>query len=355
MKIGIGLYRSMLTKEYYRFARQIGCTHVVVHLVDYFNQDGLHGTDDQNDFGYSIAGEEIWNYESLLSLKREIEAEGLSLYAIENFAPADWYDILLDGPAKEQQMARLKTIIRNVGRAGIPAFGYNFSLAGVWGHIMRPEARGGAKAAGFSMKEGPQHTSVKKGQIWNMTYDASLADQGVIEHITHETLWKRFEYFIKALIPVAEAAGVRLAAHPDDPPMPVIRNTPRLVYQPGMYQRLLDMQKSHNNGLEFCMGTVQEMSEGDIYEALDQYSGQDKIVYVHVRNVKGKVPEYQEVFIDEGDINITKALGILKQNGFEGVLIPDHTPLIDSAAAWQMGMAHAIGYIKGIIDSMEEI
>lgn len=354
MKIGIGLYRSMLTKENYKFAKQIGCTHIIAHLVDYFNTEGLHGTDEETNYGMSKAHEEVWSYEAILRLKEEIEAEGLKLYAIENFAPADWYDILLDGPTKREQMEGLKEIIRNVGKAGIPAFGYNFSLAGVWGHVMRPNARGGAIAAGFSDSSGPHGTPIKKGQIWNMTYDKSLSQDGDIGEISPKQLWERFAYFIKELTPIAEESGVRLAAHPDDPPMKFIRNTPRLVYQPELYQKLLDIYPSYNNGLEFCMGTIQEMSTGNVYDSLNKYSQQKNIVYVHVRNVVGKVPDYQEVFIDEGDIDIVKALSILIKNEFEGVLIPDHTPQIDSDAPWYMGMAHAIGYIKGIVNCLEE-
>lgn len=353
MKFGIGLYRSMLNKKNYRFAKQIGCTHIIAHLVDYYNStEGVHGTDEERNYGTAIPNEAVWEYENLVKLREEIESEGLKLYAIENFSPADWYDVLLDGPKKEEQIERLKNIIRNVGKAGIPVFGYNFSIAGVWGHLKRPGARGEAEAVGFSEQEGPKQVPIKKGQVWNMTYDKSLENEGYLEDITHEQLWERLSYFLKELVPVAEEAGVRLAAHPDDPPMKTLRGTPRLVYQPDMYQRLLDIYPSHNNALEFCLGTLQEMSEGNVYEAIEKYGAQKKISYVHFRNVKGKVPDYQEVFVDEGDINMVKALKLLKKHNFDGVMIPDHTPMIETDAPWHTGMAHAIGYMKGILDTV---
>ncbi len=114
------------------------------------------------------------------------------------------------------------------------------------------------------------------------------------------------EFFLKELVPVAEEAGVTLAAHPDDPPLPYVRQTPRLVYQPYMYQDLIDIFPSDSNKLEFCLGTISEMTEGDVYEATDSYSRQNKIAYIHFRNVKGKVPNYKEVFVDEGDIDMLK-------------------------------------------------
>jgi len=353
MKLGLGLYRDRLNKNNYRFAKQAGCTHIVAHLVDYYNGiDGLPATDKTRNMGMAHANEDIWSLEQLTALKNNIEDEGLTLEAIENFSPADWYDILLDGPRKVGQMDRLKQIIRNMGKAGIPIMGYNFSIAGVWGHVNRPMARGGAMTATFKLEEGPEEAPIPNGQIWNMTYDGK-APEGVIPPISSEELWQRLEWFLKELVPVAEESGVRLAAHPDDPPMPTLRGYGRLVNQPGLYQRLLDLYPSPSNALEFCMGSIQEMSEGNIYEAIDQYSKQNAMGYIHFRNVKGKVPDYQERFVDEGDIDMMHALRILHRNGFDGVLIPDHTPLLTCHAPWHAGMAYALGYMKAAISVLE--
>jgi len=176
-------------------------------------------------------------------LKKEINAAGLEWEAIENFDPADWHDILLDGPKKKKQAELLKQHIRNVGKAGIPVIAYNFSLAGVSGRITGPFARGGAVSVGMdSVDERP----IPNGMVWTMVYDED-ANGGFLSAVSHNELWQRLDWFLQELIPVAEEAGVKLAAHPDDPPMPIIKNTPRLVYQPYMYQRLLDIYPSPNN------------------------------------------------------------------------------------------------------------
>lgn len=145
---------------------------------------------------------------------------------------------------------------------------------------------------------------------------------------------------------MAEDAGVVLAAHPDDPPMPTIRGQPRLVYQPHLYQRLLDCAPSPSNMLEFCVGTLAEMTEGDIYEVVETYSRQQKLGYVHLRNVVGKVPNYKESFIDDGDVDVLRVLAILHRNGFDGIVIPDHAPQMSCSAPWHAGMAYAMGYIR---------
>jgi mannonate dehydratase len=112
-----------------------------------------------------------------------------------------------------------------------------------------------------------------------------------------------------------------------------------------MYQRLVDAAPSPSNALELCVGTIAEMTEGDVYDAVDRYSRQGKIAYVHLRNVVGKVPNYHETFIDEGDVDMIRILSILEGNGFDGVVIPDHTPQMSCPAPWHAGMAHTIGFI----------
>ena len=190
--------------------------------------------------------------------------------------------------------------------------------------------------------------------IFNMVVDptAPSRNTGTIPAATHEQLWSRLQRFLDEVLPVAEKAGVRLALHPDDPPMPTIRGQPRLVYQPSMYQKVIDLNPSPANQLEFCVGSLAEMTEGDIYEVVDQYSRQNRLGYVHLRNVRDKVPHYKETFIDDGEVDVLRVLAILKQNKFDGVIIPDHAPQMSCAAPWHAGMAFAMGYLKAGIQSL---
>ena len=356
MKVGLGLYRHMLTREYYDFARQAGCTHLVVHLVDYFNQGRTNPRHNQPTGAkyepWGVAGDpdRLWTVTELTDLRRQIEDAGLILAAIENLDPAHWYDILLDGPRRPQQIDNVKTIIRRMGDSGIPVLGYNFSLAGVCGRVTTPSGRGGALTLGMNGAADDQ--PVPKGMVWNMIYDPE-SPPGDLPPVSHEELWRRLQRFLEDVIPVAEQCGVTLAAHPDDPPMPTMRGQPRLVFQPRMYQRLLDSVLSPSNALELCVGTIAEMTEGDVHEAVDHYSRQGKIAYLHLRNVTGKVPYYRETFIDEGDVDMVRILSILQRNGFDGVIIPDHTPQMSCAAPWHAGMAHTLGYILGVNAMLE--
>lgn len=355
MKLGVGLYRYMLKDEEFAFARQCGCTDLIIHLANYYDspENIVGSTDDKVNYGVANAQDPAWGLENLLSLQKKARDWGMNIYGIENFSPADWYDILLDGPKKEEQLENLKTIIRNAGKAGIRAFGYNFSLAGVWGHQKTTRARGGAVSTCFDADLLNLDARIPKGEIWNMTY-SNEPQEGFIEDIGYEQLWDRLKWFLENILPTAEEAGVMMALHPDDPPMPFLRNTPRLVYQPDLYQKVLDLVPSPSNGIDFCMGSIQEMTTGSIYDAIEQYSAQGKIAYAHVRNVRGKIPKYTEVFVDDGDIDIQRTLEILKKNHFEGVLIPDHTPQITCNDPWHAGMAYALGFIRAELMSLEK-
>jgi mannonate dehydratase len=352
MKLGLGLYRHMLTRENFQFARQAGATHIVAHLVDYFQESTVKASNQPigADMGWGRAGDPdlLWEVDELKALRRSVNAAGLELEAIENFDPAHWHDVLLDGPKKRQQLENIKTIIRRAGEAGISIIGYNFSIAGVCGRVKGPFARGEAVSVGM---DGPCDLPMPTGMAWNMVYDPQ-AESGIAPPVTHEMLWQRLTEFLDEAIPVAEEAGVILAAHPDDPPMPTMRGQPRLVYQPDMYQRLLDVRPSRANALEFCVGTLAEMSNGNVYEATDRYSRQGKLAYVHLRNVHGKVPNYHETFADDGDIDLVRVLRILNSNGFRGVLIPDHTPQMQCDAPWHAGMAQALGYMRGVLQAI---
>lgn len=353
MKLGLGLYRHMLNQEYYQFAQQCGCSHLIIHLVNYYTNEKniVPATNGQRNYGQARALEPIWELDSLIAIKKQAAAYGQEVFGIENLSPADWYDVLLDGPCKDMQLENIKRILKNMGKAGIHALGYNFSLAGVWGHQKKHAARGGALSTCFDAALLNLNEPIPNGQVWNMTYAPS--DGGYMPSITPHELWERLRYFIDSVLPVAQEEGVDLALHPDDPPMPSLRGTPRLVYKPEMYQRLLAINPLPANKLELCLGSLQEMHGQDIYQAVKSYAQQGRISYVHFRNVKGKVPCYDEVFIDEGDIDMLRILEILNNSDFDGVLIPDHTPYMASGAPWHTGMAFALGYMRAALSAID--
>ena len=354
MKLGFGLYKALLNDQNFQFAKQVGASHLIVQLVDYVKgEDSPSLARDYRDgWGVTQNHDKLWEYDDLMRIKKQIESHGLKWETIENFDPAHWYDILLDGPGKDKQLDNLKYMIRNMGKAGIRTMGYYFSLAGVWGWTTGPYGRGKAMSVGFDGSKVDANTPIPNGMVWNMTYDTD-APVGNQRSVSSEELWQRFEYFLTEIIPVAEENNVKMVAHPDDPPLESLRGSARLIYKPELFDKLLKTVDSPSNGIELCMGTVQEMAGSNVYDVLDKYSKMDKIGYIHFRNVVGKVPNYREAFVDEGDIDMLKALQVLKDNNYKGVLIPDHTPEMSCGAPWHAGMAFAMGYMHAAMQSLD--
>lgn len=357
MKLGFGFYRHMLCKEYYDFAVQCGATHAIVHLCDY----GMGNTSQKNDDqpigeleGWGRATHpEVWSLNEVLEIKRDLERNGLKFFAVENFDPAQWHDVLLHGPMFKEQIKKVKEQIRIYGQAGIPVLGYNFSLAGVAGRL-HLETRGGAPTVGLQGRNEITEAPIPKGMIWNMRYADGQAND-YLPRLTHDQLWANLRAFLKEVVPVAEEAGVVLAAHPDDPPLKFVRQQPRLVIRHHLYQKLLEMAPSPSNALEFCVGTLAEMPDKDLYGCIEHYAKQNKIAYVHLRNVRGKVPNYTETFIDDGDVDIRRVLEILQEFNFSGVIIPDHAPQMSCEAPWHAGMAYAMGYLKAQMNGVKKM
>lgn len=351
MRVGLSLHGGLLSEDGARFARQLGVEDVVVHLTDYARN--------AENAAY-LAGEAVgpvngdcidaplWTHERMAQIVAMLGRHGLRVAAIENISPNFWSDILLDGPRREAQIEDVKRLVRDAGRAGIPVIGYNFSLAGVWGWRRMRRARGGAVTAVFAMDDFDAQQPIPDGMVGNMRYRAEIPGAAPAR-VDDDALWARLEAFLKEVVPIAEAAGVRLAAHPDDPPVERLRGTARLVNSHAKYDRLLALAPSPANALEFCVGSLAEMAEGDVYATTRRFARAGAIAYVHLRNVRGKAPHYVESFIDDGDVDMRRIVGILAEEGFDGVLVPDHVPDLDCPAPWHAGHAYTVGYMKALV------
>ena len=268
MRVGLTLSGDLLNADGAQFAAELGATDIVVHLTNY-----TRGADPApylsgaavGPIGGDARGDRLWTYEDFRGVQSMLRAHGLRLAALENFSPIFWHDVLLDGPQRDAQIEDLKRLVRDAGRAGVPVIGYNFSIAGVWGWTRRPEARAGAMTTVFDMAAIDPDEPIPDGMVWNMRYREGRANAPPVR-VSDAELWDRLARFLKALVPVAEEAGVKLAAHPDDPPADTLRGTARLVNRTTKYERLLSIVDSPSNALEFCLGSLAEMPGGDIYE-----------------------------------------------------------------------------------------
>src|SRR5215211_5807909 len=156
MRVGLSLSGDNLSEDGAAFAAQLGVTDVVVHFNDYSAGPGAEPYLTGEAVGPLLrdcGNVALWDYETMADAVNLLARHGLRIAAVENFSPAFWSDILLDGPSRAVQMEGLKRLVRDAGRAGIPAIGYNFSIAGVWGWRKRRAARGGAMTVAVDLTE----------------------------------------------------------------------------------------------------------------------------------------------------------------------------------------------------------
>jgi mannonate dehydratase len=279
----------------------------------------------------------------LLAVKEKIEAEGLELVAIEGYLPIE--NIKIGNDPEGAELVAMKQLVEHMGEVGIPVLCYNFMAGTDWvrTRVDAPE-RGGARVTAFDLAEVEQAVSLNHSA-------GKIAEQS----ITADELWKNLASFLDEVIPVAERAGVTLAMHPDDPPLPEFLGKARIMNSVENFQRLLELNPSPRNAVCFCQGSFATMN-ADIPAAIRSLG--ERIAYVHFRDVRGTPESFTETFHDNGPTDMAKAIRTLKEVGFEGPIRPDHVPQLEGEDEGDpgytiLGRLFAFGYIRGLLHGTE--
>jgi mannonate dehydratase len=322
------------------FARQLGLRGVQLHAPA--DLPGEHG---------------YWSAAELRALRERCDAAGLSLDGLENVPPAHFSKIQRGEPGRDEQLENYQATIRNMAEAGITLLGYNFLPTYVWRTDMAAAGRGGAQVTAFDLAEAGAGNALA-------SYKLTPGDP-VTEPISASQLRANHQYFLDAVLPVAEQAGVRLALHPDDPPVDVpLGGAARIFTSPqAMADAFQAAGGSEAWGIDLCLGTVSEMGgEQAVNEVIDFFGPKGRICYVHFRDVQGVTPSFRECFLGEGNYDPAAVLRRLAASGFDGFIIDDHVPAmvgdpgtwgdISSAAYCSRGRAYAIGYLQGLLRAL---
>ena len=335
MRVVAGQFRE-LTQADLIFARQIGCAGVTVNKPDLDSPAWVAFLNTQfTATAGPRAPKRSWSALDLVQMRAAVEAHGLTLDCIEG-VPKNWLDCAMLGlPGADEQIAAFQATIRAMGQAGITVLGYNWIPDGVWRTAKAAHGRGGALVTAYDDTIGQRIAT------------------GLLPVRDEAAMWTNWERFIEAVLPVAEAAGVRLSLHPDDPPVPKLDGVARIFRSENAFARAMAFADSPNHGIAFCTGTFAEVGTAPMMSALARFAKAGRVHYVHLRSVAGALPRFAEAFIDEGAVDAVAVLRLLRDAGFEGFVIDDHVPHLADDTVWgHRSRAYATGYIAGILRAL---
>ncbi len=280
------------------------------------------------------AGERVCDLAPLERMKRNYEDGGFRLAVIEARPPLNRAKRGL--PGRDEEIDVVCEMLSNMGRLGIGVWCYEWMTDFNWLRTStNTPSRGGSVVTSFDV-------------------DDVSSEPTELGPIGENALWANLEYFLDRVLPVAEKSGVRLAMHPDDPPLSPIRGVGRIMRSVENFRRLVDMRPSPMNGVTLCQGNFTLMTD-DLPSVIRGFG--EKIFFVHFRDVRGTPSKFEETWHDAGKTDMLACMQAYRDIGFEGVLRPDHVPTVegdsnDNAGYSSFGRLYAIGYIRGLREAV---
>ena len=304
--------------EKWQLLRQMGITQVIAKLAP------------------ELTGMPAIDYLESFRRSQEIFAEnGLEIIGLEG-DQIDMMRIKLGLPGREQDIEKYQRMLENMGALGVKLLCYNFMATGWYRtHKGIPE-RGGSLVSGFNYEAAQREPVSKYGTF------------------SENQIWENYQYFIEQIMPVAEANGVKMALHPDDPPISPVNGIGRILTSAAAMRKALSFSDSPSHGLTFCQGTYTTMQE-DVPALISEF-GEEKIFFVHIRDVVGSPADFRETFHDNGPTDMYRTMKCYYAAGLQVPLRSDHVPTMagesNENVGYEMkGNLFGIGYIKGLMEA----
>jgi len=305
--------------ERLRLARQMGVTHVIAGAT-----------------GVLARAPRDQYVPALEKLKAEYKEAGMTIAGVESH-PVPAERIKLGAPGRDEEIENYIAAIQALSQAGINMICYNF-MAGLGWYRTKVDVpqRGGALTSEFDNRAAKEQGPTRWGEI------------------SEQKMWDNITYFLKAVIPVAEKANVKMALHPDDPPISPLRGIGRILINAANYRRVMNIVPSPINGVTFCQANFKAMGE-DVEALAREWCRQKKVFFVHFRDIEGQGERFSETFHDNGPTDMARMLKVYHDNGFDGPIRPDHAPTMEGESNANPGYAIvgkvlAIGYMKGLLE-----
>lgn len=310
-----------------------------------------------------------WDAARLRDYRRWVEGIGLKIDVFALDVGSILLDSLVDLEGAKKQREMLARNVQVAAEAGLTCLKYNLQMVGITRTGMRP-GRGGCSNSGFCHAQYTPEAEAKHS-YWGVVYPTQRGEGAGTEEaaaqcgqklarevppVTEQAGWDAIEFLVEGLVPAAEKAGINLACHPQDPAYPPggLNGVEHVVGSADGVRRFLALSPSPRHGLNFCQGTMAEMFEKpgrDLVPVIEEFARTGRIFMVHFRNIRGGYLDFEEVFPDEGDVDMLEALKAYQRGGYAGPLCPDHVPFSELDEGRERFMAFALGYTRGLLQA----
>ena len=274
--------------------------------------------------------------DTLRTIQQRFTEGGFTLLGLEG-DEFDMRRIKLGLECRDEDLAHYVKMLENMGELGLTLLCYNFMATIGWCRTdVKVPARGGAISNRFQLT----------------ALDPTPVPES--ERVSEEQLWSNYEYFLRAVLPAAESAGVKMGLHPDDPPVSPLRGVGRIFTRPAAFVRAMALSDSPSHGITFCQANFRAMTDCDVEATARRLAS--RIVFVHFRDIEGTAEDFTETFHDNGPTDMPAMLRLYHELGFSGPIRVDHVPSLAGEEDLPHGYAalgrlFAIGYMKGILDT----
>ena len=276
-----------------------------------------------------------WTAENIKKVRKRAEAYGITVEAAHVSIGSIWED---DREKRDRMIDDFCNIIRTGADGGYSALLYNLKIpCGAPHRTGQTPGRGRVNYPAFEFAKVSSEPKVDKP-------------------VSSQKMWDATTYFLERVVPVAEKCKIRVACHPEDPPFPPgFRGTPHILASVEGLKRFVSIADSDYHGLNFCQGTVSEMLEDpgkEVFDIIRWFGLRKKIHNVHFRNIRGRHNDFCEVYPDEGDIDMLRAMRVYKEVGYAGMIMPDHVPSHPDDPQQRESFAFGYGYTRALIQAV---
>ncbi|MPY89965.1 MAG: TIM barrel protein [Luteitalea sp.] len=314
-------------------------------MLQYFKR---HGVDHICGYPPDPGERGYWTVEDVAKTREMCEKHGITLSMVAlPFLPSSHIDrekrgaiMLGKSPERDRDIEHIHKMTEVCAKVGVPAWKYNMSILGV----LRTERTPGRGSSSYS--------------TWRLAEakaDPPLTRAG---RVTADIFWERITYFLERVIPVCEELKIRAACHPHDPGVPPdgFQGVDRVLGTVDGLKKLVAIQESPYHGLNLCLGTTAEMMQDparEIHDVIRYFGERKKLFNIHFRNIRGRRDDFQEVYPDEGDMDMFQVACTLNEVGYPFMLMPDHMPRHEDDPDGRQAFAYGYGYIKAIVQGVE--